>query len=78
MCVNVSGDNLMCRFDPALGPEVAERPGYLPMLMKGKQLRGYCYVEPHGFRSAKDFAAWMTLCLDFNARARSSKKKTKA
>lgn len=75
MCINVSGENLMCRFDPALQNEVAEKNGYEPMVMKGKQLKGYCYVEPAGFKSKRDFEYWMTLCLDYNPQAKSSKKK---
>ena len=75
MCVNVSGDKLMCRFDPDLQEEVAEKPGYEPMIMKGKELKGYCYVEPTGFKSRKDFEYWINLCLDYNKRAKSSKKK---
>src|SRR5450631_4842275 len=61
MCINVSGENLMCRFDPALTDEIAERPGYLPMIMKGKELKGYCFVEPDGFKNKKDFQFWITL-----------------
>src|SRR5688572_23553438 len=75
MCVNVSGENLMCRFDPALQDELAERNGYEPMIMKGKELKGYCYVQPIGFKSKKDFEYWVNLCLDFNERAKASKKK---
>lgn len=75
MCVNVSGENLMCRFDPALQDEVAENNGYEPMIMKGKELKGYCYVEPGGFKSKKDFEYWVDLCLDYNERAKASKKK---
>lgn len=75
MCVNVSGDNLMCRFDPALTEVLAERNGYLPMVMKGKEMKGYCYVEPSGFKTKKDFEFWIGICLDFNERAKSSKKK---
>ena len=75
MCVCVSGDNLMCRFDPALQEEVSDRNGFLPMIMKGKNLKGYCYVDPTGFKSKKDFEYWVGLCLDFNERAKSSKKK---
>ena len=75
MCVNVSGENLMCRFDPALQDEVAENNGYEPMIMKGKELKGYCYVEPSGFKSKKDFKYWVDLCLDYNERAKASKKK---
>jgi TfoX/Sxy family transcriptional regulator of competence genes len=77
MCVNVSGQNLMCRFDPAQTEELAEKAGFLPMIMKGKELKGYCYVEPTGFRNKKDFEFWIHLCLDFNDRAKSSKKRTK-
>lgn len=74
MCVNVSGENLMCRFDPKLIADIAERLGFLPMIMKGKQLNGYCYVEPIGFMHKKDFEYWIDLCLDFNEIAKSSKK----
>ena len=77
MCINVSGDNLMCRFDPALQEEVAERNGFLPMIMKGKELKGYCYVEPEGFKRKADFEYWAGLCLTFNDKAKSSKKKKK-
>jgi len=75
MCVNVSGENLMCRFDPALQEEVAEKGGYDPMIMKVKELKGYCYVFPVGFKSKKDFEYWINHCLEFNERAKSSKKK---
>src|SRR5690606_3038272 len=75
MCVNVSGDDLMCRFDPALYADVAERPGYQTMIMRGRQLKGYCYVSEEGYKSKKDFEYWIKICLDCNAKAKSSKKK---
>ena len=74
MCVNVSGNDLMCRFDPDLTQEVAAKNGYRPMVMKGKEYKGYCYVAPTGFKNRKDFEYWMKLCLDFNRRSKSSKK----
>lgn len=76
MCINVSGENLMCRYHQSLQEIVAEKKGYLPMIMKGKELDGYCYVSPDGFRSNKDFEYWVNICLDFNKQAKSSKKKT--
>lgn len=75
MCINVSGANLMCRFDPALQEEIEKKKGFKTMVMKGKALKGYCYVEPEGFKLNKDFKYWMELCLDFNAKAKSSQKK---
>jgi TfoX-like protein len=77
MCVSVSGENLMCRFDPDLQEEVAEKNGYQPMVMKGREYKGYCYIDPTGFKSKKDFEYWINLCLAYNDKAKSSKKKKK-
>lgn len=74
MCINVSHDKLMCRFDPALTDQVAEKTGFKPMIMKGKQLKGYGLVEPEGFTNRKDFAYWVDLCLQFNHQAKASRK----
>jgi TfoX/Sxy family transcriptional regulator of competence genes len=75
MCVSVSGENLMCRFDAALHEEAAEKTGFEPMIMKGKELKGYCYIGPVGLTSQKDFEYWLNLSLDYNERAKSSKRK---
>ncbi len=45
------------------------------MIMRGKQLPGYCYVEPAGFRQPDDFEYWIKICLDYNPVAKASKKK---
>jgi len=74
MCINVSGENLMCRFDPKLQNEIAEKKGYQSMIMKGKEYKGYCYINPDGFRDKKDFEYIISLCLEFNKVAKSSKK----
>ena len=75
MCVSVSGENLMCRFDPDMQQEVAENNGFRSMIMKGKELKGYCYIDPTGFKSKKEFEYWIDLCLYYNERVKSSKKK---
>lgn len=73
MCVNITGENLMCRFDPEKDEKVTSRIGFQPMIMHGKQLKGYCYVEPEGFRHRKDFEYWLNLCFEFNEKAVKSK-----
>lgn len=73
MCISVSDDNLMCRFDPVLQEEVAEKDGFQPMIMKGRELKGYCYVGPEGYKKMKDFEYWINLCLSFNSKAKASK-----
>lgn len=77
MCVCVSGDNLMCRFDPALQDEVAEKNGFQAMIMKGKEYKGYCYIDTTAVKSKKDFDYWVSLSLDFNKQAKASKKPKK-
>lgn len=74
MCINVSGNNLMCRFDPRLTPEIAKRKGCLPMVMKGKTYKGYCYIAPIGFQKKNDFEYWLDICLEFNKNVKSSRK----
>ena len=65
----------MCRFNPKLTKELSTRTGFLPMIMNKKQYSGYCYVDPVGYKSKKDFEYWISLCLDYNAEAKPSKKK---
>jgi TfoX/Sxy family transcriptional regulator of competence genes len=75
MCVNVSGEELMVRFDPALQETIAEKNGFITMTMKGRIYKGYGYVSQDAIKSKKDFDFWINLCLDFNGKAKSSKKK---
>jgi TfoX/Sxy family transcriptional regulator of competence genes len=77
MCINVSGDELMCRFAPALHETVLSKRGVRAMIMKGKELKGYVYVSEDGFKNKKDFDYWIGLVLDFNQHAKAAKKKKK-
>ncbi|MBX2925156.1 MAG: TfoX/Sxy family protein [Chitinophagaceae bacterium] len=77
MCINVGDNQLMCRFDPELTGQLSERTGFLPMIMNKKEYKGYCYVDPIGYKSKKDFEFWINLCLDYNEKAKSSKKRAK-
>lgn len=77
MCVSVSGDEMMCRFDPALQETVAEKKGFRTMTMKGREYKGYGYIDQDGIKSKKDFDCWISLALDFNKRAKAAKKKKK-
>ncbi|MCD6067647.1 MAG: hypothetical protein K0S33_2473 [Bacteroidetes bacterium] len=75
MCVNVSGENLMCRFDPERMEELAGKRGFEPMIMKGRELSGYCYISPEGIKTKKELAWFIDVCLEFNEQAKVSKKK---
>ena len=77
MCVCVSSDEMMVRFDPALQDTFAEQQGFRCMISGGRVYRGYGYIGPKNIRSEKDFNFWMLQCLDFNPRAKASAKKKK-
>lgn len=74
-CVCVSGPKLMLRFDPELQETLAGHRGYETMLMKGKTYKGYCYINPEGFRSKTEFEHLLTLCLGYNRVSKKTKKK---
>lgn len=75
MCINVGDDQLMCRFDPKKTEEYNKRRGVQPMVMRGKLLDGYCYVDPEGYKNKEDFEFWLNTCLDYNPLAKVSKKR---
>lgn len=75
MCVSVSGDEMMCRFDPELQETAGKKKGFRTMVMKGREYKGYGYVSQEGIKSKKDFDYWIHLCLDFNSKAKASKKR---
>jgi TfoX/Sxy family transcriptional regulator of competence genes len=77
MCISVSGDELMVRFDPEMQEEVLAKKGVRPMIMKNRTYNGYVYVDKAGLKNKKDFDYWIALALDFNKKAKASKKKTK-
>jgi len=74
MCVSVSGDELMLRLDPEITEQLAEENGTRPMVHGGKHMKGFIYISEERFRTQKDFDHWIKLALDFNPRAKASKK----
>jgi TfoX/Sxy family transcriptional regulator of competence genes len=75
MCLGIIKDELMCRIDPELMETVLELPGCRAMDFTGRPMKGYVMVDETGMRSKKEFEYWIELALDFNKRAKSSKKK---
>jgi|SRR4051794_35775492 TfoX/Sxy family transcriptional regulator of competence genes len=76
MCISVGDTRLMCRIDPAMHDIAMEQNGARVLKMKGRAYRGFLYVDEEGFRTAKDLKYWVDLCLDYNKRAKASKKKS--
>jgi TfoX/Sxy family transcriptional regulator of competence genes len=76
MCVGIIKDELMCRIDPVLHEESVKKIGCRTMDFTSRPMKGYILIDENGLKSQKDFDYWINLSIDFNKRAKSSKKKS--
>ena len=75
MCVGVEQDRMMVRLDPAKFDEVIEKEGCKPMDFTGKVMKGFVFVDINVLNTKKKLEYWINLALDFNKKAKPSKKK---
>lgn len=75
MCVGILNDDLMVRINPDVYEEALERKGCRAMDFTGRPMKGFVFVDSDGTKTKKDLEYWMTLALDYNRKAKSSKKK---
>ena len=75
MCVGVEKERLMVRLDPAIYEQALKRKGCVPMDFTGRPMRGFVFVKSEGWSADRDLAYWLGLALEFNPRAKSSKKR---
>lgn len=77
MCVGVEKERLMVRLDPERYDEVMEREGCMPMDFTGKVMKGYVFVDAAVLKSKRQLDFWLQLALEFNEKAKPSKKSKK-
>jgi TfoX/Sxy family transcriptional regulator of competence genes len=77
MCVGINKNDLMARIDPEVYSDALKRKGSKEMDFTGRPMKGFVFVEPTGTDLEKDLEYWIKLSLDFNPKAKSSKKKKK-
>lgn len=75
MCVGIIKDELMCRIDPALHESCVEKAGCRTMDFTNRPMKGYIMIDNNGMRTQKEFDYWIDLAIDFNKKAKSSKRK---
>ena len=75
MCVSVGRDRIMCRIDPALHDTLLERPDCRTVIMKGREYRGFVYVDANALKAQPDLEYWIGLSLDYNSRGKSAPRK---
>jgi TfoX/Sxy family transcriptional regulator of competence genes len=75
MCIGIIANEMMCRIDPALHNFALEKKGCRIMNFTKKPMKGYVMVDNTGMKTQKDFDYWIHLCLEFNSKAKSAKKR---
>ena len=77
MCIGVVKDDMMCRINPEMDDIVLEKNGCRQMDFTAKPMKGYVFISEEGMKTKKAFEYWINLCLEFNSKAKASKKKPK-
>jgi TfoX/Sxy family transcriptional regulator of competence genes len=75
MCISVGNEEIMCRIDPEIHEEAIMQHGCRTVIMKGKEYKGYIYVHEDVLNTKKEMAYWVQLALNFNLKAKATRKK---
>jgi TfoX/Sxy family transcriptional regulator of competence genes len=77
MCVGIVKDDLMARVDPEIYDAALKRRGCRAMDFTGRPMKGFVFVNSEGTKTKASLNYWIALALDYNKKARASKKKKK-
>ena len=75
MCVGVKPQRIMVRIDSEKNDEAISKDGCEPMVLNGKVMKGFVFVNTNEVKSKKQLEYWVKLALDYNPLAKASKKK---
>lgn len=74
MCIGIVGERLMARVGPDAYGQALTKKGCHPMDFTGRPMKGFVFVDPSAIDMEDDLAYWIDLCLDYNPKAKKSKK----
>ena len=74
MCLGVVKNDLMARVDPEEYSELLNVHGAREMDFTKRPMKGFIYVDPESLDTSEQLEFWIDKCLDYNPRAKSSKK----
>jgi hypothetical protein len=75
MCVGIIKEKLMARIDPDSTEAAFSRRGCHEMDFTNRPMKGFIFVEPEGIDQDQDLEYFIRMALDYNPKAKSSKKK---
>jgi len=77
MCFGILQSSVMARIDPDFYEHALSKDGCSEMDFTGRAMKGFVYVDEQATASDKDLEFWIDKCIEFNPKAKSSKKKKK-
>ena len=75
ICIGIVKNELMARIDPDIYENALQKKGCKEMNFTGRPMKGFVFIEPESIDMEDDLNYWVQLCLDYNPKAKSSKKK---
>lgn len=66
LAIAARAGRIMCRIDPSLQASLLERSGSRPVVMKGRTMNGYLYVDASALTTEKKLKFWIQLVLQQN------------
>jgi TfoX/Sxy family transcriptional regulator of competence genes len=74
MALGILAEDLMVRLDPEVREKALKKKGCREMGFTGRPMKAFVFVGPEGTRTDKELREWVELALEFNPRAKSSRK----
>jgi hypothetical protein len=74
MCLGIVKNALMARIDPDFQEEALSKHGCREMDFTHRPMKGFVFIDPEGTDQDTDLEFWIEKCLEFNPRAKSSRK----
>jgi TfoX/Sxy family transcriptional regulator of competence genes len=68
MCISAGKGRIMCRIDPDVHESALKREGCRTVIMKGRQYRGYVYVDEDALKAQSRLDYWVNLSLEYNGK----------
>lgn len=74
LCISIRKTQVMFRVDPTIHDELVSRRGCQTMVLGKRRYKGYVLVDADALKTPKELDYWVGLALEFNPRARASRK----
>ena len=78
MCIGVVKDEMMARIDPDIYEAALEKTGCREMDFAKRPMKGFVFVNNNGMKTKQDLSYWISLALEYNKKAKPSKKRKKS